>query len=170
MHSCPVNAVKAELGCHWSATIPQQVALTAVWIQVSAYVWVMFLTNDWIYIYWHWLNLESHLFVKEFTTKTPPKRSTYEHKNHLCLCLRPSECDCSGSFLHLRTDSHICYVQPPQQVALTVEHFQVSAGVRSIPHACSELWSFPVVLSSLFEFPLAFSALFPSSSWSLVCL
>ena len=35
----------------------------------------------------------NNLAVGELTTKTTPKRSTYEHKKHQCLHLRSSACD-----------------------------------------------------------------------------
>ena len=66
------------------------------------------------------------------TTKTTPKRSTYENKNHQCLHLKWSECFQQNWCLCSRLVSCISQIKLPQLVALTEVKGQVNAPVRVI--------------------------------------
>lgn len=56
--------------------------------------------------------LSSDVSGEELTTKTTPKRSTYEHKNHQWLYLRLSECDSDGIPPQLESVAFVMYNRP----------------------------------------------------------
>lgn len=130
----------------WSTTVPQQVALTAVTIQVSACVWVTFVTN----VYIQPVVMDSHIgcvficgviCLLKNSQPRHPQREALMNKRIISVSIWGDLNVISASSF---TACHICYVQPPQQVALTVCNAQVDAQVRSILHAWREPPSLPM--------------------------
>ena len=92
--------------------------------------WVEFLTG-----WFHHVNSSIGCVIATrglATTKTTPKRSTYENKNHQCLHLKWSECFQQNWCLCSRLVSCISQIKLPQLVALTEVKGQVNAPVRVI--------------------------------------
>ena len=88
--------------------------------------------------FWKQIELAISTLVEYFTTKTTPKRSTYEQKNHQCLHLRWSGLDSHHNMAQVAF-RWFCQLKLPQQVALTEFSSQVNAQVGVIIVTCRKV-------------------------------